>query len=92
MAKCETLTFYNFTDDCIQALRKRVQSEGVEGTSLPAGTTSGTASRAGFDIAWAYEQVTQTLTVECTNSPFLVPCKIINAQISSWIASCYPTP
>ena len=92
MAKCDKLTFQDFTDDCIQALRQRVQSKGVEDTSLPTGTTSGTASRAGFDIAWAYEPASQTLTIECTNSPFVVPCKIINAQIMSWISSCYPTP
>jgi hypothetical protein len=90
MAKCDKLTFVDFSDDCIQALRRRVQSEGVEESSVPSGSTSGTASRAGFDIAWTYDPPTQTLTVECTNSPFFAPCKVINAQITSWINSCYP--
>lgn len=92
MAKCPPQSFPNFTAECIQALQAKLQSEGVNPAEQAAnGNASGTASRAGFDIAWKYDQTSQTLVVQCTSSPFYAPCSLINAQINSWILSCYPS-
>ena len=92
MARCELQTFSEFNVECIQALQRRIQAEGVEGASVPSGATSGTASRMGFKISWTYDAASKTLTVECTDSPFYAPCSVINAQIRTWINSCYPAP
>jgi hypothetical protein len=92
MARCELQAFENFTGDCIQSLQRRIQAEGVEGAAVPSGATSGTASRMGFKIAWTYDVANKLLTVECTDSPFYAPCSVINAQIRTWINSCYPAP
>jgi len=90
MGQCAPQSFPNFSTECIEALRARVRTEGVNAESSPGGNTSGTASRAGFHIAWKYDPISETLTVQCTSSPFYAPCSLITAQIKNWITACYP--
>lgn len=90
MAKCPPQTFSAFTSECIQALQAKVQSAGVSPEETTGPKTSGTASRAGFGIEWQYDPPSQTLTIQCVSAPFFVPCKLITAQIDSWIRACYP--
>lgn len=90
MGKCAPQTFPNFSGECIQALRAKVQTTGVDPDEAAGSKTSGTASRAGFRIDWTYDPVSEALTVQCVASPFYAPCGLITAQIETWIRSCYP--
>lgn len=92
MGKCAPQTFPNFTADCISALMARIRSEGVSAPASGGDQLSGTASRAGFEIAWTYDPEVQALTVQCTSAPFFAPCSLITSQINSWVTSCYPGP
>ena len=90
LAKCVPQTFPNFTAECIQALLVKVRAEGVGTEGKAGGQLQGTAAKAGFEITWAYAPAVESLTIQCTSSPFLVPCGLINAQITSWVMACYP--
>ena len=91
MGRCAPQTFPNFTSECIAALRARVETVGVSTNEAGEAKTSGQASRAGFGIEWKYDPIAQALTVQCVTSPFYAPCKLIRAQIESWILACYPS-
>ena len=90
MGRCAPQRFPRFTSECIQALRARVQTAGVDPDTAAGGKTSGSASRAGFTIEWNYDSADQVLTVQCVAAPVYVPCSLITAQIARWISSCYP--
>lgn len=89
MAGCGAQSFARFDAGCIAALRERARGEGADDASLAGEQTTGVVSRAGFEVRWSYALETQSLTVECTSSPFFVPCSVINGQIKSWIEGCY---
>ena len=91
MGRCAPQTFPNFHSECIAALRARVQAVGVSEDEAGGAKTSGQASRAGFGIEWKYDPVAQALTIQCVASPFYAPCKLIMAQIESWVLACYPS-
>jgi hypothetical protein len=48
--------------------------------------TSTTDSAQGFTVTWDYDG--STITVQCTDSPMLVPCLAINAYIKSVANDC----
>jgi hypothetical protein len=91
MGKCAPQTFLNFTSECIQALRAKVQTVGVNPEEAVGRKTSGTASRAGLQIEWTYDPASQTLTIQSVASPFYAPCTLITAQIETWVSACYPS-
>ena len=90
MGKCPAQRFPKFTSECIEALRGKLQTVGVDPKEAAAGKTSGHASRAGFEIQWTYDLEKQALTIQCVASPFYAPCKVITTQIESWVRECYP--
>jgi len=59
---------------------------------LPALNDAGSINHMGFAAQWAYDPAAKTLTITCTQHPFLIGCGTINGQIQSGIAStkCIP--
>jgi hypothetical protein len=41
----------------------------------------GEASKAGFQLTWAYEPSSQALRIQCLKKPFFVPCATVNTRI-----------
>ncbi|USQ97207.1 hypothetical protein [Caulobacter sp. RL271] len=50
---------------------------------------SGSFSKSGFTFAWSYDPGSQTAWVQCTDSPWIVPCSSINSALQSNIDGCY---
>ena len=42
---------------------------------------SGEASKKGFTLKWTYNPSEQTLQIQCSDKPFLVPCGVVNDRI-----------
>jgi hypothetical protein len=48
----------------------------------------GEASKRGFTLAWAYDPSGQTLQIQCSKKPFLVPCAKVNDRIRQMADEC----
>jgi hypothetical protein len=48
----------------------------------------GEASKRGFTLRWTYEAGQQTLQIQCSKKPFLVPCGVVNNRINDAAAKC----
>ena len=46
----------------------------------------GSTSYQGIDFKWAYDEVAQTLTLECTKKPIFIPCSMIEQRIRSLVS------
>jgi hypothetical protein len=42
---------------------------------------SGEAGKKGFTLKWTYNPGEQTLQIQCSDKPFLVPCGVVNDRI-----------
>jgi hypothetical protein len=81
MSACAMQTYNNVTQAAWQSAKQAVAAKfGVQIT-----TESGNASSDGFTVHWRYDAATQTLSIQCTDSPFLVPCSAINAEINNMV-------
>jgi hypothetical protein len=48
----------------------------------------GEASERGFTLRWGYDPNAQTLQIQCTKKPFLVPCGVVSSRINDAAAKC----
>ena len=81
---CETQTFTGITQARFNCLvQKAAQTSGI----AISGNT-GSADKDGITIRWQFDPVAQTLELQCTESPFFVPCGTINAQIHNLVNGC----
>jgi hypothetical protein len=48
----------------------------------------GEASKRGFTLAWTYDPNGQTLQIQCSKKPFLVPCARVNDRINQMAEEC----
>lgn len=83
MSACAMLTYNNMTQAAWQSTQQAVAQYGIQITR-----DSDSASSDGFTVHWSYNGATETLSIQCTDSPFLVPCSIINSKINDVIESC----
>ena len=83
MAACDKLRFTDVSaaawQQCKDAVRERL--------GLAIDQDSGTAEARGFTVTWAYTGAAQTLELQCTDHPFLVPCALVNGQLTSLVES-----
>ena len=84
MSACPMLTFNNVTPAIWQCGVQAAANFGVIITG-----NSGTVSKSGFTVAWNYNPQAQTCQIQCTDSPFIVPCSLINATITNAVEQCY---
>jgi hypothetical protein len=48
----------------------------------------GEASERGFTLKWTYDAAEQTLQIQCSKKPFLVPCGIVNNRVRAAADKC----
>jgi len=48
----------------------------------------GEVSKDGITIRWSFDPQTRVLTLQCTDSPFFLPCGTINSKIHDLVDSC----
>ena len=89
MSSCGRLNFTNVSQSVFECIRATVNSDyNIEMPDQP----SGTVSTKGFTVSWSFDFDNGNGWVECTDSPFLVPCSVINGQIQSIVTGCGGQP
>ena len=84
MAQCEEQGFSGVTSEHFATFIAKAEEMGIPG--LAGKGNSGEASRAGVTIRWNFNPETRMLTVQCTDSPMLLPCALINSKIREAVA------
>lgn len=83
MSSCAMLSYNNVTSaafDCCKATAARY------GVTINGNT--GSASSHGFTVKWNYNPGAQTLSLQCTDSPWWAPCSTINGKINDAVEDC----
>jgi hypothetical protein len=70
MSACNEQVFTGITPARWDCIREAMQ--GRTGVAITA--DSGAASKSGFTMRWNFDPVTQVLSVQCTEKPFIIPC------------------
>lgn len=83
MSACAMLSYNNVNPTAWTACVNAAAQYGVT-----INTNAGSAVKDGFTIAWNYDANAQTLSVQCTDSPFWAPCSTINSKINDAIEAC----
>ena len=83
MSACAMLSYNNVTSAAWQCGVAKAAQYGVQITG-----NSGSATASGFTIAWNYNPSAQTLTLQCTDSPWWAPCSTINSHINDAVEAC----
>ena len=84
MAHCEEQGFSGVTSEHFSMFIEKAGQMGIPG--LAGQGNSGQASRSGVTIRWNFNPETKTLSVQCTDSPMLLPCALINSKIREAVA------
>ena len=79
MAQCEEQGFSGVTSEHFGMFLEKAESLGIPG--LAGKGNSGEASKGGVTIRWSFDPAAKNLTVQCTESPMLLPCAMINNKI-----------
>jgi hypothetical protein len=83
MSACAMQTFNNVNQVAWQSAKQAVAAKfGVQIT-----TDFGNISSDGFTVHWNYDPATGTLSIQCTDSPFFIPCSAINSEIHDMVES-----
>jgi hypothetical protein len=82
MSACAKQTFNNVSPAAWQCVKQAAAEYGVNGAD------SGQQTVSGFTVAWNYSAATQTLEIQCLDSPFFVSCSTINAHIHDAVDHC----
>lgn len=83
MGACSKQTYNNVTPACWQCGVGKAKSYGIDIRE-----PSGHGSKDGFTIAWNYDAGAQTASLQCTDSPWYIPCSIINSKINDEVEDC----
>lgn len=81
---CSAIVFKPVTRarfDCLQLAASGQVGIAVEGDSGSSGNSDGS-----IRIAWDYVEAAETLTLQCTQSPY--PCFLVASKLKSFVASC----
>jgi hypothetical protein len=83
MSACSLQNFSNITPAVWQCMVAKAASYGVTISS-----DSGSDTKSGYTIAWNYDPTSQTGSIQCTDSPFYMPCSAINSYINKIAKGC----
>ena len=75
---CDPLTYSDVDASKWTSLRETIGRD--YGISID--SQHGEASKRGFTLKWAYEEDDQTLEIQCTGKPMMMPCGIVNNYIN----------
>jgi hypothetical protein len=82
MSACAMLTFNNISTDTWRCIQEAASQYGITGSD------SGQQTVNGFTVAWSFVAATQTLQIQCLDSPFFVGCSTINSHIHDAVENC----
>ncbi len=85
MAACEEQGFSGVTSEHFASFAAKAESLGMPG--LNGHQNSGQATKSGVTIRWDFNPADGTLKVQCTESPMLLPCALINAKIKEAVTA-----
>jgi hypothetical protein len=85
MPACEEQGFSGVTSEHFASFAAKAESLGMPG--LGGQQHSGQATESGVTIRWEFNQKAGTLKVQCTETPMLLPCGLINAKIKEAVTS-----
>jgi len=81
MSACEMQTFNNVTLAAWQSAKQAAMTRfGIQITA-----DVGTASADGFIVYWSYDAPTETLSIQCLDSPIFISCLAINSEIHQMV-------
>ena len=84
MAECDEQVFQGVTNEHLGKFLAKGQELGMP--KLEGNGNSGEASHSGVTIRWNFNPEANTLAVQCTRSPMLLPCSLINGKIKDAVA------
>ena len=77
MGSCPVQTFSNISPEKWIALKEKAAQNGIT-----LNTDMGQIAQRGFTFSWQYDSVSGTLTIQCLDHPFLIPCATIDSKIN----------
>jgi hypothetical protein len=86
MGKCATQVFGDISSEQFACLVDRAKAAGMQID----GNSGTTPQHNGVSVAWEYDPVAKTLSIQCLSLPFLVSCGAANSQIHGLVESCSP--
>ncbi|SEB47372.1 hypothetical protein SAMN04489761_0924 [Tenacibaculum sp. MAR_2009_124] len=81
MGACSRQTFNNVSETSWDKIKNAVKSE----LGIVIASNKGQESKDGFTISWNYIPSNQELDIQAVNSPWYVPCSLINNKIHELI-------
>lgn len=83
MSACAMLTYNNIDSS---AWNCGVAVAAKYGVTIS--TNYGSATDNGYTVAWNYDPTSQVLQIQCTDSPWAMPCVVINGAIDHAVNDC----
>jgi hypothetical protein len=77
MSSCPVQTFNDIPPEKWLALKEKASQNGI---NLDA--DAGQITQRGFTFSWQYDSGSATLTIQCLDHPFLIPCSTITDKIN----------
>ena len=81
MSTCPEQTFDGITAEKWQILKAKATENGIALNS-----DTGQASQQGFTFSWKYDAASATLTIQCLDRPFWVPCGLIESKVQDIVS------
>jgi hypothetical protein len=81
---CDPLNYSGVDSSKWDCAKEVVQSE----YGMAIGSDQGEMTERGFTLKWSYDPSAQTLQIQCTKKPFVVPCGMVNSRIEDAAAKC----
>jgi hypothetical protein len=81
---CDPLNYAGVDSSKWECAKEVVKSE----YSIAIESDQGEMTERGFRLKWSYDPSVQTLQIECTKKPFVVPCGMVNGRIEDAAAKC----
>ncbi len=85
MAGCDEQVFQGITEEHLRKFMARGAQFGLPATGNQA--DHGEVTHMGVTVRWRYDAAAHTLAVQCTKSPMLLPCSMINSQIKDAVSA-----
>lgn len=84
MSACPACNFVGVTPEVFQCVCETVRND----FGIVVNGDSGEFSQDGFTVTWNYQPSSSVATIQCTDSPWWVPCSAINGKIQSIGVGC----
>jgi len=84
MAGCDAHTFNGVTPEEFACIARKAEQE----SGLTLSGNNGSALAPGISVNWNFDPASYTLTIQCMDKPFLLPCATINSQIRNLVDGC----